>query len=112
MRETIRRLATTLDPALLMHDLGLVPDPWQADALRAAVRPMLSVSRGRLVALSTPRGKRGWFFDAWHDPATAWHRVQVLATECPRIAPEFLAEERRALGERWFRQEYLCGFEE
>ena len=32
------------------------------------------------------------------------------ATECPRIKASFLAEERAALGERWFRQEYLCEF--
>jgi hypothetical protein len=81
------------------------------DALYYAVRPMLAVSRGRLVALSTPFGKRGWFHDEWHG-AGAWERVKVTADECPRIAPAFLAEERRALGERWFAQEYLCDFSE
>ena len=37
------------------------------DELIAAVRPMLAVSEGggRLIALTTPAGKRGWFFDAW-----------------------------------------------
>ena len=33
------------------------------DGLYYAVRPMLAVSGGRLVALSTPYGKRGWFHD-------------------------------------------------
>lgn len=37
-----------------------------SDALYCAVRPMLAVSKGRLVALSTPFGKRGWFHDAWY----------------------------------------------
>src|SRR5205823_11868612 len=60
-----------------------------ADEMLAAVRPMLSVSRGKLIALSTPRGKRGWFYSAWTDGSPAWHRVQVRATECPRISPEF-----------------------
>jgi hypothetical protein len=82
-----------------------------ADALYLAVRPMLAVSGGRLVALSTPYGKRGWFHDAWHGP-DGWERVRVTADECPRIPAEFLAEERRALGERWYRQEYLCSFED
>lgn len=81
------------------------------DALYRAVRPMLAVSKGRLIALSTPFGKRGWFHDAWHSNE-AWQRLCITADECPRIAPEFLAEERRALGERWFRQEYLCSFED
>jgi len=82
-----------------------------ADALYCAVRPMLAVSRGRLVALSTPFGKRGWFHDAWHSDEP-WERVQIKATECPRITAEFLAEEKKALGERYYRQEYLTSFED
>ena len=31
---------------------------------------------------------------------------------CPRIPAAFLTEERRALGERWYAQEYLCSFED
>jgi hypothetical protein len=82
-----------------------------SDALYYSVRPMLAVSQGRLVALSTPFGKRGWFHDEWFGNGS-WERVQITAPECPRIAPAFLAEEQRALGERWFRQEYLCSFED
>lgn len=63
------------------------------------------------MALSTPYGKRGWFHDEWHGEGD-WERVRVPATECPRISAEFLAEERRSLGERWFRQEYLCDYAE
>lgn len=81
------------------------------DALYYAVRPMLAVSGGRLVALSTPYGKRGWFHDEWHGEGQ-WERVRVPATECPRIPPEFLVAERRALGERYYRQEYLTEFTE
>jgi len=79
------------------------------DSLYRAVRPMLAVSGGRLIALSTPYGTRGWFHDAWHS-AEPWHRLRITAQECPRISQEFLAEERRVLGERWFAQEYLCSF--
>ena len=80
-----------------------------ADSLYYAVRPMLAVSRGHLVALSTPFGKRGWFHDAWHGDE-AWERVRITADQCPRITPEFLAEERKSLGERWFNQEFMCDF--
>jgi hypothetical protein len=82
-----------------------------ADALYYAVRPMLAVSRGRLVALSTPAGRRGWFHDAWHG-GQDWERVRVTALQCPRITPAFLAQERQSSGERWFRQEYLTEFVE
>jgi hypothetical protein len=81
------------------------------DALYCSVRPMLAVSGGQLLALSTPFGKRGWFHDEWHGPG-AWERVRATAGQCPRISPAFLAEERRALGPRWFRQEYECSFED
>src|SRR5262249_10181874 len=79
------------------------------DALYNSVRPMLAVSRGRLVALSSPFGPRGWFWEAWSSPEP-WHRVKVTAEQCPRITPEFLAAERRAIGERWFAQEYGVEF--
>ena len=59
--------------------------------------------------MSTPYGKRGHFYEAWNDTA-AWYRVEVPATDCPRITPEYLAGERKALGEMWFRQEYMCEF--
>ena len=81
------------------------------DDLYRAVRPMLAVSGGRLVALSTPFGRRGWFFDEW-ERGSEWKRVRVTASQCPRISQKFLDAEEKALGERWFRQEYYCTFEE
>lgn len=82
-----------------------------SDALYRAVRPMLAVSNGRLVALSTPFGKRGWFFEEY-ESSNAWERYKVTAQQCPRISRAFLREEYKALGERWYRQEYLCSFED
>jgi hypothetical protein len=82
-----------------------------SDDLYRAVRPMLAVSRGRLIALSTPFGKRGWFHQEWYGEGD-WERLKITAAECPRISVEFLAEERRSLGDRWYRQEYLVSFED
>src|SRR5215470_11047359 len=61
------------------------------DELIAAVRPMLATSGGRLIMLSTPFGKRGVFYEAWHG-SDSWHRVKIAATDCPRISKEFLDE--------------------
>ena len=72
---------------------------------------MLVVSQGRLVALSTPDGERGWWYEAWRSRDEEWERFEVSATEIPRISPAFLEEERLALPARIFRQEYLCSFE-
>ena len=79
------------------------------DDLYFAVRPMLAVSGGRLVALSTPFGARGWWYEAWSSKE-AWDRYEVPASECSRISPTFLEEERRNLGEWWHTQEYECQF--
>ena len=79
------------------------------DELYYSVRPMLAVSGGRLVALSTPFGTRGWWWEAWRSEET-WERFQVPAEDCPRISQEFLDEERRSMGEWWFAQEYGCEF--
>jgi hypothetical protein len=80
-----------------------------ADDLYYAVRPMLAVSAGRLLALSTPFGTRGWWHGAWTS-AERWERFEIPATLCPRISPAFLDEERRSIGEFWFEQEYMCRF--
>jgi hypothetical protein len=91
---------------LIIDEAARVPDD-----LYRAVRPMLAVSRGRLICLSTPYGKRGFFYDAWARGGDDWQRIEVPAERIPRITVDFLAEERRALGESWFRQEYGCSFE-
>jgi hypothetical protein len=83
-----------------------------SDEMYHAVRPMLAASRGRLWLLSTPHGKRGFFYDAWKNGGRMWLRISVPATECRRISRTFLREERAIQGERHFRQEYLCEFAE
>jgi Terminase large subunit, T4likevirus-type, N-terminal len=81
-----------------------------SDDLYMAIRPMLAVSEGTLWLMSTPFGKRGFFYESWEHGGGEWERVRVPAVECPRIPAKFLAEERETMGERWFRQEYLCEF--
>ena len=80
------------------------------DDVHAACRPMLATSNGRMILLSTPFEKRGHLYDLWEHAGPEWYRVKVPATECPRISAAFLEEERRTLGEYWFRSEYLCEF--
>lgn len=79
------------------------------DALYAAIRPMLAVSNGRLITMSTPWGARGWWWKEWVDGGTTWERYEIPATACPRISAEFLAEERR-YGELFYASEYECRF--
>ncbi len=81
-----------------------------ADELYQSVRPMLATSKGKLIALSTPWGQRGFFFEEWHS-VNRWHRIRITADQCPRIDPAFLQEEKLSLGEKFYLQEYFCSFE-
>jgi hypothetical protein len=81
------------------------------DALISGLRPMQAVSKGaRFVAMSTPWGRRGFFFTAWQSTAPGWLKVRVPADECPRIPEDFLREQERELGPLLYRQEYCCEF--
>jgi hypothetical protein len=82
-----------------------------ADELYFAVRPMLAVSGGALMMLTTPYGKRGAFHEEWTG-GYGWDRYEVPARDCPRIPAEFLEEERQTLPAWIYRQEYECSFEE
>lgn len=95
---------------LMIDEASRIPDE-----LYFACRPMLSTSRGRLIAASTPFGKQGWFFNEWlrgedQESGIKWHRERVTGDMCPRHTKEFLETERLILGERWYDQEYGCKF--
>ena len=79
------------------------------DELYGAVRPMLAVSRGRLILMSTPRGEQGFFYDTWAK-SSGWEKVEVPWHQCPRIDPAFIEEERLERGNAWVAQEYECQF--
>ena len=80
-----------------------------SDELYSALRPMLAVSQGRLVCLSTPFGQRGFFWREWVSKGP-WQRIGITYRDCPRISEEFVREEERALGQDWVDQEYRCLF--
>ena len=112
---------------VIIDEAAFVPDD-----LFHALNPMLAVSGGSLWLVSTPSAQSGFFYEEWSrspnpadaltghsaepspekdpTPTVAWERHQVIATDCPRIAPEFLADQRILLGDLAFRREYLCEF--
>jgi hypothetical protein len=91
---------------LVIDEASRVPDE-----LYQSVRPMLAVSGGRIVLLSTPFGKRGFFHSEWTD-GIGWQRTKITADQCPRIKTEWLENERRTIPDFWYRQEFLCQFVE
>jgi len=90
---------------LLVDEAAQVPDE-----LYLTVRPMVAVSKGTIWLMSTPKGRRGFFYNTWISDDPDWTRIAVPATECPRIPAKFLKQEERIHGARSFRQEYLCEF--
>ena len=127
----IRRVLRHPDSLLLPNHSRLIALPGNPDSLRSfsavsllvideasyvpdqlyhALRPMLATTDGGLWVLSTPRGRQGFFWDAWSSKDDAWTKFSVPAPECPRIAIDFLDEERRLHGPAVFNREYLCDF--
>jgi len=101
--DTIRGFSA---PSLVIEDEAA----FVTDALYQAIRPMLAVSNGRLILMSTPHGKRGHFYDAWHTNGPGWERESITAHDVPRITASFLEQERAEIGDWWFAQEYECRF--
>lgn len=89
---------------LICDEAARIPDD-----LYLALMPMLATTAGSVWILSTPNGPQGFFHREWVSPEPA-ERISVRATDCARIAPAFLENERRHRGEQSFRQEYLCEF--
>ncbi|SLN77371.1 terminase large subunit domain-containing protein [Oceanibacterium hippocampi] len=92
-------------PALVIADEAA----FCSEALISAVVPMLAVSDGELIAVSTPNGRQGWFYEAWTGDDD-WKRTEITWKQCPRIKPEFVEMYKKMRGELICRQEFDCEF--
>ena len=78
------------DPGFLAVSLLLVDEASRVpDELYMAVRPMLAASSGALWLMSTPCGKRGFFWEAWERGGPEWERIRAPGNECGRIDRAF-----------------------
>ncbi len=80
-----------------------------SDELWHSASPMLS-GGGRVVALTTPNGRQGWFYDQWQNGGALWERIKIAAADTPRITEEFLAQERASKPAWRIAQEYDVEF--
>jgi len=83
---------------------------YASDELYLALRPMLAVTNGSLILLSTPNGRRGFFSREWSSGSPDWDRFLHRTSECPRVSAEFLEREKSSQPDFYFRQEYDCDF--
>lgn len=76
-----------------------------------ALYPIISLG-GKVIAISTPNGKQGWFYDAYHTNKKGdWHIYKCNYKECPEFNNEsWETEVKNNLGEKGWRQEFLQEF--
>lgn len=75
-----------------------------------SITPMVSVSGGRIITLSTPRFEIGWWWDAIAHHRKDWAYWEVPASSCARVDPAFLESEKESMGELFYGMEYECRF--
>jgi Terminase large subunit, T4likevirus-type, N-terminal len=73
---------------LLLDEAARIPD-----GTYYAVRPMLAMSQGRIIALSSPFGRRGWLYEAWADVQTAPTALDLASIEQILADLDFPVEE-------------------
>jgi len=78
------------------------------EAVWTAVTPMLAVTKGQIILLSTPHGKNGYFYRCFKDPT--FKSFHISAEDSPRKDPVFLAHERERMTHAQYAQEYLGEF--
>ena len=95
---------------------GLTVDGWivadeaarLGEDLIAALRPMRARRpQTRLAMLSTAWSRTDPFWLAWTGDDPSWLRLKATAEEVDLFSPDYLAAERRSLGEAAFKREYL-----
>jgi phage terminase large subunit len=91
------------------------------DELFKSISPMLALKTRpcKLICLSTPYGKQGYFYREWASvdeqgnprPKPAdWKRVRITADDCPRLDKTVIENDRASYGELYVQQEYYCSF--
>jgi hypothetical protein len=89
---------------LVVDEAAAVPDMDYHGIL-----PALIATQGEQVLLSTPRGKRGFFFELWHSDDD-WMRVMVRSDEVARIRARDLEVFRSTMPQQYFEQEFYCAW--
>jgi len=88
---------------LIADEAAFIPeDVW------IAVIPMLAITKGNIILLSTPFGKGGYFHDCFDD--THFTKFHISSEECPRKNQEFLDREKARMSKVQYAQEYLGEF--
>ena len=89
---------------IIIDEAALVPDrAWDA------IEPVISATKGRVILLSTPKFKKGFFYKASLDK-TNYIVKTISARSCPRHTKDFLDRKQSEKSAVVFAQEYLGEF--
>ncbi len=89
---------------IILDEAALIPDrAWEA------IEPGISVSKGRMVLLSTPKYKRGFFYKEFQNKEKYLIK-KISARNCPRHSQSFLDQKEAQKSAVVFAQEYLGEF--
>lgn len=83
---------------------------YTSDAVIKALKPMLSVSNGAIILLTTPNGQSGYFYDRWHDKSADTHRIFCPSSQCARIDENVLKSMSQSMSAAEFKREFECEF--
>ena len=81
------------------------------DKLFFTLMPMLAMSNGQLLCISSAGITKGFFYDTHQKKPKSWSFYNVPATACPRMSSKYLAEQRGLMGDWWFNAEYMAVFQ-
>lgn len=90
---------------LIVDEAAFAPNElWEA------VEPMIAVSGGQVILLSSADATFGFFYEIMTGDDPHWSRYKVTAYDCPRYNRDWLEWKRATLPDRVFKREYLAEF--
>ena len=93
-------------PSLIVVDEAA----FASDTLYTALEPMLTVSNGTFMLLSTPNGQTGYFYEKWHLQNSPWTNIFGTLEDCPRVSDAAIQKLRESMSEETYQQEFECKF--
>jgi len=101
--ETIRGFSA---PRLIVVDEAA----FASEEVFNALEPMLTISNGTFILLSTPNGQSGYFYEQWHAETGPWKKLKGSLDRCPRVNKEAIENIRKTTAKDIFEQEFECKF--
>jgi hypothetical protein len=87
---------------MCIEEASFLPDSLYFDVLK----PMLGVTRGRVLIITSPNACTGWAYDLFC--SGTMEIIEIRAEDCKRISKTWLEKERKSMPKAAFLREYCC----